>query len=91
MSKPLHPAETFFVRYNLVIFIVIAALSLAAIIYVCYDTYTAATTPDESATKSTSPDSFDKETAQKIDGLHTPDEVSQPNLPNNVRINPFTE
>lgn len=91
MSKPLSPIETFFNRYNLVIFIVVAALSLAGIIFICYNTYSAATTPDQTAEQTNQPITFDKETAERIDELHTPKEARKPSLPNDVRTNPFVE
>lgn len=91
MSKPLYPIETFFNRYNLVIFIVIAALSLAGIIFICYNTFTAATTPNHAAEQTTQPITFDKETAEKIDKLRSPAEATAPDLPKNIRTNPFVE
>ena len=91
MSKPLHPIERFLIRYNLVTFIVLAALSLAFIVYLCYNTYTTATTPSSTAEQGTMPTSFDKETAESINKLHTPDQAPDPSLPSNVRINPFVE
>jgi hypothetical protein len=91
MSKPLHPIERFFIRYNLVTFIVLAALTLAFIVYLCYNTYTTATTPQNTQGQSTLPASFDKDTANKLKKLHTPEEATEPALPENVRINPFVE
>lgn len=91
MSKPLHPVEKFFNRYNFVTFVVLATLSLAAVIFLCYSTYTKAVTPNTPASHNDTPTNFDKDTADAINKLHTSDNAPSPSIPSNIRINPFVE
>ncbi|NLA43113.1 hypothetical protein GX865_03090 [Candidatus Saccharibacteria bacterium] len=92
MSKPIHPVEKIFNRYGFVTFMVAASLTLAIIIYACFNTFVIATTPKEDRIDSSIPASFDKETADKINNLH--DSTNPPNVdtPTNLRrSNPFVE
>lgn len=91
MSKPSNPAEQFFIRYNVVILIVLAASILSVSIMLAYQAYLAASIPATSDIKSEIPTNFDKKTGQKIEQLHTSD---QPNItvsPPEGRYNPFSE
>lgn len=92
MSKPMHPVEKFFNRYSFVTFIVAAGLTLALIIYACFNTYIIATTPKEDQIGSAIPPNFDQKTAEKINQLHdskNPPSATPPE--DGRRINPFVE
>lgn len=91
MSKPISQVERFFNRYNFVTFISVAALSLAGIVFICYNTYIAAVTPSETPQGQGAPAVFDKKTAEEIDKLHEAKKAKVPNLPTDTRINPFVE
>lgn len=92
MSKPMQPIERFFRRYGVVTFVVVAGLTIAGVIYICFNTYVTATTPAEDMVEGSVPASFDTTTADQIDGLY---DSSKPpvniNPPQQGRINPFIE
>lgn len=90
MSKPLNPAEVFFMKHSAVIFIVLAAITIGAVIFISYNTYIVATSPNSELTQSTIPTSFDKKTIQQINQLHTSSDASLPTLPPG-RNDPFVE
>ncbi len=90
MTKPMSPAESFFMRYNIVIITVVAALGLAAIIFISYQSYLNATTVDETITDASVPTTFDKETADRLMTLEPSTNIPEPVLPEG-RINPFVE
>ena len=91
MSKPMNPAERFFVRYNLVILVVVAAAILSVTVFLSYQSYITATTPTAADIKSEIPTNFDQQTTEKIESLHASDEegivVTEPQ----GRYDPFTE
>ncbi|QHN43154.1 hypothetical protein GII36_04875 [Candidatus Mycosynbacter amalyticus] len=91
MSKPANPAEQFFVRYNLVILIVLATGILSVSIVLAYQAYLAASTPTTSDIKSEIPTNFDKATGKKIEQLHTSDQQNINVTPPEGRYNPFSE
>lgn len=90
MTKPMSPAETFFMRYNVVIITVVSALGVAAIIFVSYLTYLSATKVDETIVDSSIPTSFDEATADRIRSLEPSTNIPEPAIPEG-RINPFVE
>lgn len=90
MTKPMSPAESFFMRYNIVIITVVSALGLAAIIFISYQSYLNATTVDETITDSTVPTTFDQQTADRLKSLEPSTNTPEPKLPTG-RINPFVE
>ena len=87
----MNPAESFFVRYNLVILVVVAAAILSVTVFLCYQSYITATTPTAADIKSEIPTNFDQQTTEKIESLHASDEegivVTEPQ----GRYDPFTE
>lgn len=92
MSKPVNPIEKFLKRYSLVTFVLLAGIMLTVVIFICYNTYVTATTPEENLAESTIPSSFDTETADKIEKLHqSTDPASMPEPHTDGRINPFIE
>ena len=92
MSKPISPVEKFFRRYSLVTFVLLAGLMLAAVSYVCFNTYVDATTPTDELVESSVPSSFDTQTAERIEQLHESDQAPELTFPNEPgRINPFVE
>lgn len=90
MSKPLNPAEAFFMKHSAVIFVVLAAITILIVIFISYNTYISATSPDSASTKSTVPTSFDKQTVQHINQLHSSADAPDPTLPSG-RNSPFVE
>lgn len=91
MSKPINPVEKFFIRYNLVLFVVAAAAVLSATIYLCYTTYLNISSSETNNTTSSIPTTFDQKTQAKIDDLH---KSNDPNISVERpagRINPFSE
>lgn len=92
MSKHINPVENFFIRYHVVILVVIGCVALGASIASTYLAYADATNPNpETSMSSEIPTSFDTQTIERIDGLYTSDQqditVSTPP----GRINPFAE
>lgn len=91
MSKPTQPIEKFFVRYNLVILIVLAASILGVSIVFAYQAYITASVPVSTDVKSEIPTNFDKKTSKKIEQLHTSDQENLTVTPPSDRYNPFSE
>lgn len=91
MSKPTNPAEKFFVRYNLVILIVLATSILSISIVLAYQAFITASTPAPSDVKSEIPTNFDTQTSKKIESLHASDEKNITVTPPGDRYNPFSE
>lgn len=91
MSKPVNPAETFFLRYNFVILIVIAASVIGVCIFLAYSTFITAADPSNAEIKSEIPTTFDQDTRAKVDLLHESDDPNIRVTPPSGRINPFSE
>lgn len=91
MSKPINPVEAFFVRYNFVILVVVAASILGASIFLAYNTFISAADPTNAEVTSEIPTNFDQETRDRIDELHASDDPNiSVDLPKG-RINPLSE
>lgn len=92
MSKRVNPIENFFIRYHVVLLVVIGSIALGASIASSYFAYSTATTPPEqAATTSDIPTTFDAQTIERINNLYTSDqENTDVSLPQG-RINPFAE
>lgn len=90
MSKPINPIERFFIRYNFVAMVIVAAATIGISIFLSYNTYIAASTPDESSSRSQIPTSFDATTVKHINALHTSDNPPAVTPPEG-RSNPFAE
>lgn len=91
MSKPISPLESFLVRYNFVLLVIIAAGMLSASIYLAYNTFDTASNPANAEVKSDIPGNFDTATRERIDKLHKSDEHNISTTPPAGRINPFAE
>lgn len=92
MSKPINPIESFFIRYHIVILVVIGCVALGASIASTYMAYADATTPNqETATTSGIPTVFDNKTVERIKQLYTSDTENIQTPPPSGRINPFSE
>lgn len=93
MSKRTSSIEKFIKNNSSFIFIVVAALGMSVVIWLNYQVYYNATNPpEESFASSSTPTSFDKTTEFKLDSLHTrEDHYYNVNIPNNQRVNPFSE
>lgn len=91
MSKQTNPIENFIIRYNFVIIIVVSAIVLGTSIFLSYLTFIDSATMDESSIQSSIPTSFDPQTSERIEQLHTSeDENIDTKIPSG-RINPFSE
>lgn len=78
-------------RYHIVLFAVFAVGGLAVALYLLNVTFIAASTPTETTTAGIS---IDQATLNKIDAMHTSDQLTSPDdpahtLPMNGRINPL--
>lgn len=92
MNKELRTASIFLQKHSLIFFTIAVALGLAAVIILCYQTYTTATTPGEIKVNDITPTSFDVETEKRIKTLHTRDQANiEVDIPKDRRINPFVE
>ncbi|HCH34660.1 MAG: hypothetical protein UY35_C0007G0006 [Candidatus Saccharibacteria bacterium GW2011_GWC2_48_9] len=91
MSKPINPVETFFLRYNFVILIVVAATIIGVSIFLAYSTFITAADPSNAEVKSEIPTSFDQATRDKVDQLHESNDPDIRVTPPSGRINPFSE
>lgn len=91
MSKLSNPIETFIIRYNFVLLVILAASALGASIYLAYSTFETASDPNSAEIKSDIPKNFDKDTREKINTLHRSDDDNITVSPPAGRINPLSE
>lgn len=91
MSKPTNPLESFFIRYNFVLLVVLATSMLSVSIYLAYTTFDTASNPANAQVESKIPNNFDKTTREKIDRLHQSSDSGISVTPPSGRINPFSE
>ncbi|MBH2007473.1 hypothetical protein I8H83_02630 [Candidatus Saccharibacteria bacterium] len=91
MSKNTNPIEKFVIRYSIVILVVAAAIVLSVSVYLSYNAYLSASTPSDNSAASQIPTTFDKETSDRIDQLHTSDDESVSIPQPTGRISPFSE
>ncbi len=91
MSKPINPAESFLIRYNFVVLVVISAATLSVAIYLASMTFLASSDPSNAEIKSTVPSTFDKTTREKINTLHESNDQNISTQTPEGRIDPFSE
>ena len=91
MSKQTNPVENFVIRYNFVIIIIVSAVVLGASVFLSYLTFIDSATTDESSVQSSVPTTFDPQTSERIDQLHTSGDDDISTEAPKGRINPFSE
>lgn len=90
MSRKISPVESNLNRFHPVIYISIASLTLAAIVFVFYNVYMASTVPNDNSAVIDA--SFNKQTIDKIRQLQSAQDKGTQTTPlPEGRVNPFVD